>query len=200
MYLAKEDWKSAVAYLDEGKCCGISWEFLHAFDYLAWNYYGIDVDPASVLKMAEDWGLSEDYKFIQAFVTAKTGEIVEGWHHLDYEQDPEPRQPYYCVSISLSDLLNQLASEDGTIDVLIIDVDGYEWEIFRDYDWSVQPTYICLEVNLFEDSHDIEEFSELFRQHGYTEFERIPLEQGQPHQGIRGEPIYEYTLQFRRDA
>ena len=200
IYLAREDWRFAVSQFDKEKACGTSWEFLNAFDYLAWNYYGIDADPASILKLIEAWGLSEDYKFIQAFVTAKTGEIVEGWHHLDYEQEPEPRQPYYCVSINLSDLLNQLEDEPGSIDLLIVDVDTYEWEIFRNYDFSVKPKYICTEVNLFDTNDDIEEFSEMFRKHGYTEFERIPLKQGQPHQAIRGEPIYEYTLQFRRDA
>ena len=200
IYLAEEDWKLAVLHLDKKKICGMSWEFLNAFDYLAWNYYGIDADPASVLKLIEEWGVSEDFKFIQALVCERTGGLVRSWHHLDYSMDPKPRQPYYCVSINLSDLLNQLEDEPGSIDLLIVDVDTYEWEIFRNYDFSVKPKYICTEVNLFDTNDDIEEFSELFRKHGYTEFERIPLLQGQYQPDLGETPTNEYTLQFRLDA
>ena len=181
------DWKSQIPKLREADICS---NFLYQLDFTSWKYVGVDADPASIIRMIETHGTSENHQFVQSFLEAETGKLTKGWYNLDYSQEIEP-EPYYNFSVSLDDLLTEIRDNQNTetIDLLIIDIDSWEWTVLENFDWSVKPTYICLEVNIIDETCNLSDFCKMFIENGYEEFKRIVIPDGND--------FDVYTLQFR---
>ena len=147
-YLTREDW---VDYrrkkLDQPQ--NILPEFFTK-DPAPFQFYGVDVEPESIAHVAN----SRHYKNLPNITWICAG--ISDDHYLMKPTSRYDRAEWYQfpthnrmhVYITMKHLINSISPE--TLDVLAIDIDGYEHYIFNDMEnWSILPTYITIEYHPF---------------------------------------------------
>lgn len=135
-YLADRDWQSKMETepplksVPEAVADGIE----------RWEYYGIDADCVWIAEM-----LKRDHPpnthWIQAFIAAADGRVCE----FESMMSETRIRPFATVSVTLDTLLQDL--EITNVDVLAVDVEGAEFDVFEAYDWSIKPRYITVECH-----------------------------------------------------
>ena len=141
-YLADEGWVDA--------CVSDPLKTLPDFfktDPTPFRYFGVDRDFYSLQQ------LSKEYPEVRY-----DNIVTRTWCHayLSGDKTPSTRVHYsslyqtepswICVpTITFSHLLASLRL--NRIDVLAMDIEGFEYEIFRDYDWQLKPRFIAVEAH-----------------------------------------------------
>ena len=111
----------------------------------SWKYYGVDCNPYSIQHVTKIYNTGSwltarivpnpDYSFrevpLLGFADGK------GWH-----------RGVFSPCVTLSELFRgfHLCS----VDVLAIDIEGSEKDVFKHYDWSICPRYMTIEVHSFD--------------------------------------------------
>ena len=135
-YLADRDWQAKMETAPPLK--RIPEAVANGFQ--AWKYYGIDADCVWIAEM-----LKRDHPpnthWIQAFIATADGQVCE----VESMMSETRIRPFATVSVTLDTLLQDLEITD--VDVLVVDVEGAEMEIFEAYDWGIKPRYITVECH-----------------------------------------------------
>lgn len=137
-----------------------------------WDYYGVDGDPICIL----DWCDKKipNSHWINVFLWNGTGiiranEIKDALPTSQNRFDPN----FFVGSITLSQLIRSLDIDD--LEILAMDIEGCEMEVFHEYDWSLRPRYLIVETH----SDDIKiSLANLFISHGYIEVDQILTNSG----------------------
>ena len=172
IYLTHPNWKDHMhAHIEPLK------HVPKALDYKEWQYFGVDVNPTSIDFMAYRYRLKNakfiiacvkgDNKvgFVNYVISRIAGDIYK--KNVTYELNNDLVQTCYVVKMSLSTLINLLGLQ--TLDVLAVDIEGTEQEIFENYDWKIKPRYISVEMHhLFPNfTMNQQEFEAIFTRQGY---------------------------------
>ena len=112
-------------------------------DVDSWNYVGVDEDINSILLH------SGRYETAGTWVVARMGSgvpVLNGvtsfhWHKNKFKG-------CYVPCITLSQLFEGLGC--STVEILAVDIEGSEFELFENYDWSLFPRLIHVELHAFE--------------------------------------------------
>ena len=111
--------------------------------YPEWEYYGVDADPCSIAFLLQNKPTHPNIHYIQACLGA-TREIVSFPSWLSVENvEIEPPKTFLTPTISLNSLIHLLPV--NTIDVLWLDIEGYELSVLSSYNWEVRPKYLSVE-------------------------------------------------------
>ncbi len=136
-----------------------------------WNYYGVDADPMSIL----NWNKYEipNTKWINVFLAQEPG-IAETFEISGMNKDHQADigLDVYVGKITLTQLINNLKLDE--IEILVMNINGHEFEVFHEYDWQIKPKYLIVETH----SDDIENtLSGLFEAQGYVSIEKRNTDQ-----------------------
>ena len=137
-----------------------------------WNYYGVDGDPACIL----DWNNKciPNTKWINVFLDTQSGIV-------NVNSIPDSLNFYsaefrnlFVGKLTLSQLISNLNITE--LEILIMDIEGYEQKVLHEYDWNIKPKYLIIETH----TEDIKNaLMGLFILHGYQEIEQRLTNAGQ---------------------
>ena len=120
-------------------------EPLKKFD--KWIYYGIDVDPCSICEMLNRYPKHPDIHWIAAGISASTKVLkYNSWYIGESRNHP----PFHAAALTFDSLIDGLQLQK--IDVLAIDIEGTELELFENYSWRIKPQFIAVESH--KEQHD----------------------------------------------
>ena len=166
IFLTESDWKLKLHNADD------EWQLdPNIFsDISRWNYHGVDANPHSIACAAVQYRYLErlDLNNVK-WICTSIGSMESMYSVGEYGFN----QPIYTPSITLSRLF-ALLGLDYNFELLALDIEGMEYEIFKDYDWKIKPKVIKVEMH-----HPLERSSErhalvrLFESHGYRLIDRI---------------------------
>lgn len=132
-----------------------------------WYYYGVDGDPLCIL----DWSNKNipNTNWINVFLAREAGIVnANEINDMLWSSREQLGQNYFVGKITLSQLVKNLNVDN--LEILAMDIEGYEFEAFHSYDWSIKPRYLIVETH----SEDIKNsLAELFVNNGYKEVEQI---------------------------
>lgn len=134
LYLAHGNWRELMGEQVEMKRLPMS--MVEGFQ--SWRYYGVDSDVASIGKMLEKYGNVSNSNWVHAAVGMHSDQLMKLSSHIAGGH-------FLGFACSLQRLFGMLNLRQ--VDVLNIDVEGYEIQIFEDYDWVIKPRYISVEVH-----------------------------------------------------
>ena len=160
------------------------WEFIKMFGFDCFHVWGIDADPESVWQMTKEYEFIDTIQIVNAHIAGQSGILKNTVIGLDYSAS-EPHDRILIPSVSLEDLFACLKAD--SVDILFIDVDGAEWEIFENYSWDIQPTHIISEVTEIGGKTKTD-FIDLLSDAGYVPYFEASLETSPP----------SYNIQFER--
>lgn len=168
-YLSEPNWQQVMRKVSELK--HVPPQLHHIKD---WKYIGVDCDVASIAAMSRQ---IQNAIWCPRFITGKdTG------HTYRYSSDAFEDITGIPFGLSapnvfihktpLSDFLKEL--EISHLDVLAVDIEGSEVELFENYDWQVKPTYLPIEFHhKFVDILQ-QDFEQLFYDAGYIKIHEEP--------------------------
>ena len=192
LYLTDPNWRKEMLELHEAVHLPI--DVTHNIE--SWDYYGVDADFNSIRYMVETHGTKGTW--IPAWITQNQHQYNETQNRMfedgawipDNKGDLKLlRHSVHTPMLSLSDLFRQLNLSN--VDLLMVDIDWWEYVIFVDYDWSVYPNCIRIEIHetengIQQDAHKMRQF---FAPHGY---EQVGKEWKRTHHLVnRPNPDYE---------
>ena len=134
LYLAKPNWLTIMKEQVELKRLPTSL----TDGIQSWRYYGVDCDVGSIVKMMEKYGNVTSASWVQAAVGLPTDQLMKLRSYF-------VRGHFLGFACSLQRLFRMLNLQQ--VDVLNIDVEGYEIQIFENYDWVIKPRYVSVEVH-----------------------------------------------------
>ena len=108
-----------------------------------WEFYGIDCDPYSIAHVSKD--NRQDGHWILAYISPETGGFEEVVSLCFREK---ARDSMFVPKISLPDIINQF--DIPHIDLLAVDIEGAEVDMFESYDWRICPKYIAVEIHSYQ--------------------------------------------------
>jgi len=167
-----------------------------------WYYWGVDSDIASVFYLVQEYGgylRNERCHLLLASVGGET-KISQGdlfWSmpthsgRFKYLNPPFYNGSVLRPELSLKDLFFYLGLP--SVDLLILDCEGSEYEIFENYDFSVKPKCIVVECHPRTDSRFIrpigkdseaDEMNKLLSGNGYRHIRNL--------ESIYKEMVFEY--------
>lgn len=115
------------------------------WDGCVWNYYGVDMREWSIQTVSHFYRNCDYAHFIQAAIVGESGAEVDrddfrvGRYKLD-----DAQESFKGVT------LNELFFKTGLPDVLVMDIEGCELEVFLSYDWFHKPEFIVVETHTFD--------------------------------------------------
>ena len=131
-----------------------------------WQYFGIDCDPASVVLMSNKYDfLTGNIDWVCARIIPKGMKLVEGYTNWASHSTVK----IYELGIDLSTLFQQLNLD--AVDLLVVDIEGAEYEIFDEFDFEIKPKFIILELHPTPAQSVKEGFERInvqMRKQGYT--------------------------------
>ena len=159
------------------------WGFVKMFGFDVFHVFGIDADPESVRRMTKEYKLTDNIQIVNACVSGISRQLNPVIVDLDYTAS-QPHERILVPTLSLEDLFQCLPIEEG-IDVLLMDIDGAEWDVFAYYPWTVKPTHVIMEVTEIHEKTKAD-FIALMTEAGYECYFEASLETSRP----------SYNLQF----
>ena len=141
-YLAEEGWLGADVE-DDLKTLP---DFLKA-DPSPFRYIGVDRDFYSLQQLSKEYPEVRYNDIVartwcHAYIRGDKTPSTRVHYSSLYQTEPS----WICVpTITFSHLLASLRLKE--IDVLAMDIEGFEYEIFRDYDWQLKPKFIAVEAH-----------------------------------------------------
>ena len=131
-----------------------------------WQYFGIDCDPASVVLMSNKYDLiTGNIDWVCAKIIPKGMKLVEGYANWASHSTVK----IYELGINLSTLFQELNLD--AVDLLVVDIEGAEYEIFDEFDFEIKPKFIILEIHPTPEQSVKEGFERInvqMRKQGYT--------------------------------
>ena len=128
------DWKSA--------CNRSDLEMLPDLfpDIEEWRYYGIDTSPQSISYLAKKFDGIPNISWICAHVTGNCPDpMVEG--SFDDGQSEFSVESTWAATMKLDDFFAKI----GGCDVLVMDIEGDEYEVVFDSSWQHKPKFMLIE-------------------------------------------------------
>ena len=135
-----------------------------------WSVYAIDCDPSSCLYIRERY---PDVHCINAYITGNKRGIRESYlsdafhilHALEfYDISDYQGRRYFISQTPFDDIISSL--ELTHIDVLAVDIESAEVELFENYSWCIKPRFLAIE------------FHDCFLDISRIDFEEVILNQG----------------------
>lgn len=113
------------------------------YDY---RFFGVDISTGSIDFCARRYWENPDHTFIcAAIVPDEQARLIR---HSNFQgQDAYMYWGYSHWTAGIT--LNELFRSIGGVDVLFMDIEGCEYEIFAKYDWEYKPDAIILETHAF---------------------------------------------------
>ena len=105
------------------------------------DYYGIDCNAGSIDFCARRYWDVEKATWICASIVADSSCRM----FIDNRIPQQPSFMYWGYKNAVATLtLNELFTATGGVDLLVMDIEGHEHEIFRNYDFEFKPKYVYL--------------------------------------------------------
>ena len=82
------------------------------------------------------------------------------WHFRSYGHE------IFVPKIQLNTLFEHFGLE--SVDILMMDIEGTEFEVFEKYDWKIKPRQIYIEAHELHDGDDKNELFSIILNQGYT--------------------------------
>ena len=132
-----------------------------------WNYYGVDGDPSCIL----DWNSKciPNTKWINVFLDTQSGIINVNSIPDSLNFYSEEFRNLFVGKLTLSQLISSL--EIKTLEILVMDIEGLELEVFSEYNWNLRPKYLIVETHTENIKNSL---IGLFLNNGYQEIKQIP--------------------------
>jgi len=132
--------------------------------YTQWRYYGIDQDCGSIAFMIGKYDDIENAMWIQAAINRDSRlKKITSWK-------VRGRRKFYMKSTTLETLFSDLNLP--RIDVLAMDIEGDEREVFENYPWTIYPRFMNIEVHKTGNKYTLDDnktfIRNLMEQHGYV--------------------------------
>ena len=174
IYLAYPNWKNEASIHQEFFLKPILEEF---GDRTEWDYIGVDLCPLSISMMVRQYFWLSRAKWLSACIsgTSKKRLIERESFFKSSISDNKHISNFISPVLSLDELLLNI---DGDIDVLAMDVEADEIEIFKNCKWQKKPKYISVECHYLDSSTNSEliksrklvakEIQTYIENHGYT--------------------------------
>jgi len=144
-----------------------------------WHFIGIDCDPGSILVMRERF--PDVITCINAFVTGNKKGVVkrylsDAFHIIHdiafFDLSDYPVREFWIPQTPFDEIVSSLGLSH--IDVLAVDIEGGEVELFENYSWEIVPKFLSIEFHdcfLEIPRHD---FEKIFVSQGYTKIREEP--------------------------
>ena len=150
LYLTEDNWKDIeVDALNRVPHSGVD----------EWCYYGIDAEGESISMMLRQHVHNPRAIWIQSYIAPGPTQLVK----YKLFGGNEPRPSYFAPTISFDKMLSELNIK--RIDVLAVDIEGTEYELFEAYGWNIKPRFISVELH--NTSHTDTSFITLIESIGY---------------------------------
>ena len=130
-----------------------------------WYYYGVDSDPVNTV----DWNQKQipNTNWINVFISNEPGVInIESVENMAPRNKQLLGQTFFVGKITLSQLIENLNL--NSLEILAMDLNGYEIEVFDEYDWDIKPQYLIIEA-INSDITIKDSLAQLFANNGYEE-------------------------------
>ena len=143
-YLVEPEWRSRNP---RGKFFGMPSELesIHT-----WKLYAVDCLASSIDNTQRRNNL-KGIEWICASIGSEKNRIMRPPQYNIDSPMFWSQKPASSAQITLSELFEGLGLKK--VDVLMLDIEGYEFEVFKEYDWRIKPKYIILEIHT---SHDLQ--------------------------------------------
>ena len=166
-YLLQPDWQHVMQEaVDELK------HIPEIFESISdWHFIGIDCDPGSILCMRERF--PDTLTTINALVTGNIRGIVkrylsDAFHIVRdiafFDLSDYPARAYLMPQTPFDEIVSSLGL--CHIDVLAVDIEGGEVELFENYSWEIAPRFLAIE------------FHDCFLDMARSDFEKVILDKG----------------------
>lgn len=148
IYVTQPNWERLKAINPAG------WEYPfipeELWDDNVWMYYGVDMADWIIEDIQPTYH-TEHAKFITACLWEQSGISLkmDGYRVDRYTENTIAEKE--LISTSLSDLFKKT----GLPDVLVVDIEGAELEVFRGYDFTHKPEFIVVETHTHDACNEI---------------------------------------------
>ena len=134
LYLAQPNWRELMPQQDTVK------QLPDIFKGDMWHYTGVDSDVVCIAEHLADNKHSLNVDWVCACIAAEhTHKHVNSWFL---------SRGFGVGVITLEMLLTNIPNvQERGISVLAMDIEGYEYEILRSYNWSIKPKFIAVEAH-----------------------------------------------------
>ena len=158
VYLTESDWRAQIAEQP------LVNQVPDIFDYPKWIYFGIDCDPGSVILQEAKYRYEDAY-----WMCAKIAPESNFTHSF-------VRNHLLVPSLSFSSLLKLLDLD--RIDVLKMDIEGCELEIFESYDFKIRPRFLSIETHDIYRENCLSTLKAVLAKHSYTIINQMDTNKG----------------------
>lgn len=135
-----------------------------------YQYIGVDCCPVSIQHMYKSYTneiKSGEAEFVLSYVSGASGEMANFLYDFDYN-DPMCVNWWTTSTLGFGDLLNSYYSRFAKIDLVVMDIEGVELSVFQDYDFSIRPRF--MEIELHEvawENETVDGFIDKMTKHDY---------------------------------
>ena len=110
----------------------------------SWRYVGVDSCGSSIDHMLQRYGTAPNVDWVLGFMQPGAARLVQAQSHMMAHCEAG-WAPYMTQSLSFNRLLYGL--QLTRVDVLALDIEGGEYSLFSDYDWSIKPQFMAIECH-----------------------------------------------------
>lgn len=140
-----------------------------------WRFFGVDSDVNSISMLANRFPIHPYCHWINARIIPRGVQIVDDtMNWCDYYKN----QTVTVLGTDLSHLFKHLNLD--TIDLLVMDIEGAEWDIWEAYDWLIKPDILLIELHKLNENYTLEKMNNLILSQGYkhvySDFHGLDLE------------------------
>ena len=157
LFLANKNYSRAVCGFPHQLCNDMpDLEFTDEELESEWSYFGVDSDPGSITYLSYRFVTHPNVHWVNAKII-HGGEVKLVQGNINWSEDWAVDRAFVC-GVSLGKLFEHL----GIIycDLLVMDIEGAEIEVFENYDWNLKPNKIFVELHRLPDG-DRDEFSRI---------------------------------------
>ena len=115
-----------------------------------WNYFGADQNLYSIAHVLDAYSEPASKDIRQQYMNRSKWLCVNvlgsnSLHQVDIWGFRGHEYKIFVPSLSLSELFQNFELE--TVDILMVDIEGGEFEVFKEYDWKIKPRFLSIEMH-----------------------------------------------------